>query len=258
MQEIQLKDIADELFILNIHTIETLFNLKNYEACIALYSFYYKTAKWQKTNIIKANDIYISKCLKWGKSKITETKKTLKENGLIDIVQRRKNGKVDGWYIQVKYIVSSRNIEDVKVIVDNNTNNPQEQELDFTTSCNQDTNALIKQINALKEENKILKQNQNIKPENDNKKMSDDFELIWKEYPNKSGKSKAYSYYVGWLTGKKEFCKRKTKLTNKQMWLAVKKYADECIEKKRDMQYIQMGSTFFNSTIAEYAERIEE
>ena len=88
-------------------------------------------------------------------------------------------------------------------------------------------------------------------------KMSEDFETIWKEYPNKSGKSKAFTYYKGWLKGTKEYCGKKIKLTNKQMWLAVKEYADECEEQKREMQYIKMGSTFFNSSIVEYVEKVE-
>ena len=54
--EIKLNDIADDLLILNKATIDTLFDLDNCSDCIALYVFYYKTAKWQKTNIIKAND----------------------------------------------------------------------------------------------------------------------------------------------------------------------------------------------------------
>ena len=88
--------------------------------------------------------------------------------------------------------------------------------------------------------------------------LVDDFELIWKEYPKKEGKSKAFSYYKGFINGTKEYCGKKIKLTNKQMWLAVKEYADECEEQKRDMQYIKMGSTFFNSSIVEYVEKVEK
>ena len=101
MQEINLNDIANELLIINKNTIDKLFTLDNSADCIALYVFYYKTAKWQRTNIIKATDNYVAKCLKWGTKKIRETKKTLKENGLIDIIQKRENGKILGWYIQV-------------------------------------------------------------------------------------------------------------------------------------------------------------
>ena len=105
MENAKLNDIADDLLIINKHTIDKLYSLDNCADCIALYIFYYKTSKWQKTNVIKANDNYIKKCLKWGSTKIRTTKKTLKENGLINIIQRRKDGKIEGWYIEINYIV---------------------------------------------------------------------------------------------------------------------------------------------------------
>ena len=123
--EITLRDIADDLLILNKYTIGTLFKLDNYADCIALYVLYYKTAKWQKTNTIKANDLYVKKVLKWGIDRIKRTKQTLKEHGLINIVQRRKDGKIAGWYIEVSYLVTQRKEEDIriKVVESNNTQN---------------------------------------------------------------------------------------------------------------------------------------
>ena len=56
MNDIKLYDIADDLLILNKITVDRLFQLENCADCIALYVFYYKTAKWQKTNTAKAND----------------------------------------------------------------------------------------------------------------------------------------------------------------------------------------------------------
>ena len=41
------------------------------------------------------------------------------------------------------------------------------------------------------------------------------------------------------------------------MWLAVKEYADECEQNKTEKQFIKMGSTFFNSSIVEYVEKVE-
>ena len=65
MDDIKLNDIADDLLILNKITIDRLFQLDNCADCIALYVFYYKTAKWQKTDTVKANDQYVKKSLKW-------------------------------------------------------------------------------------------------------------------------------------------------------------------------------------------------
>lgn len=158
---IELKDIADDLVILNKNTIDTLYRLDNCADCIALYVFYYKTAKWQKTNQIKANDVYVGKCLNWGSKKIRETKKTLKEKGLIDIIQKRENGKISGWYVRISYVVSIKNNEDIKIIVD--SNNAQNQQVVVSTSSFEETNALKEYIKCLKKEIEILKgQKENI------------------------------------------------------------------------------------------------
>ena len=152
--EIELMDIADDLLILNKTTIDTLMELDNCADCIALYVFYYKTAKWQKTNQVKASDEYVKKCLKWGRDKIAKTKSTLKENGLIEIVQTRKDNKISGWYIKVSYIVNKKKIEDCKVLV----NNTQNQQVGNPTSTDEDINALKQYIKCLETENKMLKE----------------------------------------------------------------------------------------------------
>ena len=164
-KEIKLNDIADDLLIINKMTIDTLFKLDNCADCVALYVFYYKTAKWQKTNTIKANDLYVKKSLKWGIDKIKRTKKTLKEHGLIDIVQRRKDGKIDGWYIELAYMVTERKIEDVRIKVEEyqptipKSNNTQNQQVENSTCGFEDTNALKEEIKYLKKEIKMLKEN---------------------------------------------------------------------------------------------------
>lgn len=136
-EEVRLNDIAENLLILNKHTIDTLFSLDNCADCVALYIFFYKTAKWQKTNSIKANEDYIKKSLGWGYDKIRKAKNTLKENGLIQIIQNRKDDKIEGWYIQVSYLVSQNSTDKIKVI-----NNTQKQEVGNPTSRNQEANAL--------------------------------------------------------------------------------------------------------------------
>ena len=86
--------------------------------------------------------------------------------------------------------------------------------------------------------------------ENDSN-IANNFELIWKIYPRKEGKDQAFKHYKSWLRGK-EYAGRKVKLTNHQMWEAVRKYADKIEREKTEKQYIKMGSTFFNGAIMEY------
>lgn len=164
--ELRLNDIADDLLILNKTTIDRLFQLDSCVDCIALYVFYYKTAKWQKTNTVKANDVYVRKCLKWGKNKLTKIKDVLKENGLINIVQRRNNGKIVGWYVEVAYLVAQKKTEDIKVKVEE-SNNPPEQEVAGARTCSEETNALKEKIKCLEKEIEMLKKNNIEKPSSD-------------------------------------------------------------------------------------------
>lgn len=173
MNDIKLNDIADDLLILNKITVDRLFQLENCADCIALYVFYYKTAKWQKTNTVKANDQYVKKSLKWGISKIQKTKQTLKEHGLIDIVQRRKDGKIEGWFIKVSYLVNERKADEIKIKVQN-INNTQNEQVEKCTSGNEETNALKEKIKCLEKELEMLKDNKKeIKPKKQTKSYDD-------------------------------------------------------------------------------------
>ena len=115
MEEIELLDIADDLLVINKTTIEKLFQHKDHNVLI-LYLFYYKTAKWQKNNPIKASDEYCKKCLHWGIDKIQNTKKALKELQLIETIRRTdEKGVVVGWYIKVNYLVNESRIPETTI-----------------------------------------------------------------------------------------------------------------------------------------------
>ena len=211
-KEIKLNDIADDLLILNKMTVDTLFKLDNCADCIALYVFYYKTAKWQKTNTIKANDLYVKKSLKWGIDKIKRTKAILKEHGLINIVQRRKNGKIEGWYIEVAYLVTQKKIDDIKIKVEdaNNTqkqqveeptipesNNTQKQQVENSISREEEINTLKEVIKSLKKEIKILKEN-NIsasKEEEDTKAVAVIEKINYEKIVNRLNELSGASYW---------------------------------------------------------------
>lgn len=82
--------------------------------------------------------------------------------------------------------------------------------------------------------------------------LSDDFDKLWNIYPRKDGKATAFKHYKTWISGK-EYAGKKEKLTNKEMWYAIKIYDYTLKENKTEKQYIKMGSTFFNESIYEYA-----
>lgn len=79
------------------------------------------------------------------------------------------------------------------------------------------------------------------------------FELIWQIYPNKKGKAKSEELFFQWIKGRK-INKAIMQLTDKQMYLAVKKYKKECEEKESEIQFIKHGDTFFNKAILDYIE----
>ena len=104
-KDIELDDLADQLLVIDRRTVAHLFELENCSDCVALYIFFYKTAKWQGTKSIKANDLYIRKCLNWGAKRVTTTKKLLEDAGLIRQVAKRDGGKITGHYIEVEYLL---------------------------------------------------------------------------------------------------------------------------------------------------------
>ena len=87
--------------------------------------------------------------------------------------------------------------------------------------------------------------------------LSENFNLIWKDYPRKDNKNTAYKHYKSWLKGK-SYVGRTEKLENKDMWYAVQIYRYELMEEKKEKQFIKMGSTFFNEAIFEYATKYKE
>lgn len=117
MDELELLDISDELLIINKVTIEKLFKEENQNPLI-LYMFYYKTAKWQKHNPIKASDDYCKKCLHWGIDKLQSAKKRLKELQLIESIKRTDDkGKIVGWYVRINYLIEKTTIPETTIPV---------------------------------------------------------------------------------------------------------------------------------------------
>lgn len=147
MEDLELKDIADNLFILNKITVDRLFTCENPGDAFALYCFYYRQAKWQNTNTPKATNEYVKNGLHWGIDRINKAKDILKNLGLIEIVQRKKDGKINGWFIKVHYVVSDSNL---KIQVENlpNIKNTLNQQVVKTTSGFQETNTNDNNINT--------------------------------------------------------------------------------------------------------------
>lgn len=87
--------------------------------------------------------------------------------------------------------------------------------------------------------------------------LAEDFNKLWKIYPRKDGKNQAFNHYKAWINGK-SYAGKTEKLTNPEMWYAIRIYQCNIKKNKTEKQYIKMGSTFFNEAIYEYASYYRE
>jgi hypothetical protein len=105
-------DLIDNIVINTRQNIDMFLLEEKPAELMALYDFYYYTAKWQKTNQPRATISYVMKGLKWGETKVRKNKKILIRLGLIRDFRAvdKKTGKINGWYIKVCYIWSKENL----------------------------------------------------------------------------------------------------------------------------------------------------
>ena len=108
--------IEDSLIILTKPTIDRFLKEKNCAELMALYTFYYYTAKWQRTNQPRCTTSYVAKALHWKEDKVRKVKKQLADMGLVEDVQDRdKNtNKIIGHYVSVKFIFKRETEENIK------------------------------------------------------------------------------------------------------------------------------------------------
>lgn len=96
--------IEDHLIGITKPTIDRLLKMDNPSDCIALYTFYVYTRKWQRNNAVYATSDYAMKAMTWGRERFAKAKSQLKETGFIEDIQRKDaGGKVIGWYVGVKF-----------------------------------------------------------------------------------------------------------------------------------------------------------
>lgn len=105
--------IENQLVILTKQTLDIFLKQENPSELIALYTFYYYTAKWQATNQPKCTTDYVAKALHWNRNKVSKVKKQLLEFGLIEDVRTidSKTKKVTGYYIKMNYIFNKETLK---------------------------------------------------------------------------------------------------------------------------------------------------
>jgi hypothetical protein len=119
--------IEDHLIGITKPTIDRLLKMDNPADCIALYTFYAYTRKWQKNSAVYATSDFAMKGLDWGRDRFSKAKAQLKESGFVEDVQRKdESGKVVGWYVGVRFAQNATLANfDVKQIENHPTDFPQ-------------------------------------------------------------------------------------------------------------------------------------
>jgi hypothetical protein len=128
-------DPSQEPIVLSKPTLDLFLRQENPSDLIALYTFYYYTAKWQKTNQPWATKKYCMKSLKWGQQRVDNARKKLTELGLIEAIEKRNDkGRFDKWYIKINFIWSRSAVESI--------HEHQNHAMDESNDGHQDTSAL--------------------------------------------------------------------------------------------------------------------
>lgn len=145
----RVNSIENELIILTKQTVDIFLKSNSPADVMALYTFYYYTAKWQETNQPKCTTGYAAQGLKWSETKIRKVKKELIALGLIeDVQQKDASGKICGHFIKLNYVIKQSTLQ-----ANHTAEKPQGGEIESVECLG--TNALSNNnINALSANNK--------------------------------------------------------------------------------------------------------
>lgn len=228
-------DISTNLIILPASTVSILLRQESAADLIALYLFYYYTAKWQKTNQPKATGEYCQNGLDMGFDRFNRAKKKLIELGLIESVKTN-----EGWFIRISFIYSNKTIEKIVMNKDSDSKviaikskDSGNQEIGF-----QGINALNKsKLNALNKSN--LREDAAKLSVGDKKIKTYQFERFWMLYPNKKNKGGAKQAWI-------KVCNKKSE--EPPTWGEIKKavYLQSLSEQWQDSKYIPLATTWLN------------
>jgi hypothetical protein len=197
--------VQDEPIVISKALIDLLLKEDHPTELIALYTFYYYTSKWQKTDQPKATDNFCEQGLSMGRDRFTRAKQTLTRLGLIEqISSKDQYGKINGWFIRVNFIWTKDSVK--KAINDQTVENSslveKNQTVDFPLSGKTEINALSSNnINALSSNNKkINKKEKTFIPP----LLEEVVEYFSTKGYTKQAAEKAYDYYsiANWIDSK--------------------------------------------------------
>ncbi len=203
------KEPFHNLLGISIQLMKLLLEQPNYSDLLGLYSFYYYTAKWQKTDQVKATILYTANGMGWGKDKVKLRKTQLRKLGLIEDITLKEKGRITGHFIRVIFVPIEDSTRLVSQPLENNAGN--------------------------KEKNKSIK---NSSSENGEITKSL-FDQFWNMYPKKVSKG-------GTLTAWNKICNKppEERPTWKDIRHAIRNQKKS--EQWQDIKFIPHPSTWLN------------
>ena len=115
----QLYDKQVEPLVISKSLIDLFLKNEEVSDMIALYTFYYYTAKWQHTDTAKATTEYTARGLHWSETRVKKIKKILMSMGLIEDYIHKENGRVKAYYIYVRFMWSDNKVKEVQQHMEN-------------------------------------------------------------------------------------------------------------------------------------------
>ena len=107
-------EVEHEPIVISKALMDTFLKQERPADLMALYMFYYMTAKWQQTNQPKCTAEYAMNGLNWTKKRVMDAKRELKELKLIQDICHIENNRIQGHFIKVNFIWSKSSLEELK------------------------------------------------------------------------------------------------------------------------------------------------
>lgn len=243
----------DEPLVISKHLFDLILEQDDPSDLLALYLFYYYTAKWQKTDTPKVTNNYTANGLKWGITKVKKYRRILVELNLVKATQRKVNGTIVGHYLKINFIWSKVKVDKLNMVLPVNTGEIPSGSI-LAPVVETATNALSKNTNiknalGINKEKLYKRQKSNstnlfgdelkILPKEDKIRISN-FEEFWRLYPKKTDKGKTL---LKW----EELCTQKSKQEKRPTWIQVKTAIELQIKTKRWRDgYIPLPATWLN------------
>lgn len=130
----------------------------------SLYEHYMYTARRQKTNSVKANNVYCINGLDMSKERLQKAKRFLIDSGLVNpIVRRDESGKITGHYVEISCCGYETFKQSAGI-----TTRSENQQVALPSGGKTATNALTNNINALTNKENALTNKEKESVDNDN------------------------------------------------------------------------------------------